>query len=208
LIASDQWATVSKSYRDQIRYGSPLSPLLNKFPQPFACSNGVQVKDRLRELAEQLKKRGLKHMDHLDAKRFLQEKYLNTAELDRDVCIFSFVGRITEQKGVDLICSVVEEMIIKSDYKIAFIVGGPAEKGDPHGEMVISACEYLINKFPKNFYANPRAFFLRRACSSARIQLLPDAVEVRAGWHRPTRVLHRVDASSCIRDRRTEGLGD
>eukprot|EP00345_Euplotes_harpa_P004940 CAMPEP_0168324816 /NCGR_PEP_ID=MMETSP0213-20121227/4315_1 /TAXON_ID=151035 /ORGANISM="Euplotes harpa, Strain FSP1.4" /LENGTH=335 /DNA_ID=CAMNT_0008327177 /DNA_START=642 /DNA_END=1646 /DNA_ORIENTATION=+ len=98
-------------------------------------------------------------MDHLDAKRFLQEKYLNTAELDRDVCIFSFVGRITEQKGVDLICSVVEEMIIKSDYKIAFIVGGPAEKGDPHGEMVISACEYLINKFPKNFYANPRAFF-------------------------------------------------
>lgn len=38
LVASDQWTTVSKSYRDQIKYGSPLAHLLNcdKFPKPFA----------------------------------------------------------------------------------------------------------------------------------------------------------------------------
>lgn len=73
LVASDQWASVSKSYRDQIKIGSPLAALLNKFPEPFACSNGVHVKERLKALAAELKKRKVKHMDHLDAKRFLQK---------------------------------------------------------------------------------------------------------------------------------------
>ena len=159
LRTCDQWASVSISYRDQIKDGSPLSPLLKEFNQPFACSNGVSVKERLQILAKELKKRGLKHMDHFDAKRFLQNKYLNMEELDPDMCIFSFVGRITEQKGVDVICSVVEEVITKHDYKVGFIIGGPATPGDEHGDMVIGACDYLINKFPNNFYANPRAFF-------------------------------------------------
>lgn len=113
----------------------------------------------MKDLAKELKKRDLKHMDHLDAKRFLMEKYLNTDELDPELCIFSFVGRITEQKGVDLITSVAEEFITSNNYKVAFIIGGPAQQGDPHGDMVISASDYLINKFPKNFYADPRSFF-------------------------------------------------
>lgn len=179
LIASDQWTTVSKSYLEEIRYGSPLSPLLNKFPEPFACSNGVSVKDRLKELANELKKRNLKHMDHLDAKKFLMNKYLKTPELDRDLCIFSFVGRITEQKGVDMICSVVEEQITKHDYKVAFIIGGPATKGDPHGDMVTSACEYLLKKFPNNFYANTSAFFydVPVLCLGSNFCLMPSRFE-------------------------------
>ena len=159
LVASDQWASVSKSYRDQIKNGSPLAPLLNKFSHPFACSNGVDVKERMKDLAIQLKKRNLKHMDHMDSKRFLMEKYLNSTEVDPELCIFSFVGRITEQKGVDVICSVVEEFLISTNFKSAFIIGGPATKGDPHGDGVIKAAEYLRNKFPKNFYADPLAFF-------------------------------------------------
>jgi starch synthase len=159
LMAADQWSSVSKSYRDQIKHGSPLAPLLNKFNHPFACSNGVDVKERTKVLGAELGKRGLKHMDHLDAKRFLMEKYLNSTEVDPDLCIFSFVGRITEQKGVDVICSVVEEFVTSTNYKTAFIVGGPATKGDPHGDHVIGASDYLREKFPKNFYADPRAFF-------------------------------------------------
>ena len=159
LCTADQWTSVSKSYRDQIICGSPLSPLLSKFSKPFACSNGVSVKERLKVLAKELKKRDLKHMDHIDAKRFLMEKYLNTNEVDPELCIFSFVGRITEQKGVDVICSVVEEFLNATNFKTAFIIGGPATVGDPHGDKVISACDYLIHKFPKNFYAAPREFF-------------------------------------------------
>ncbi|CAI2359153.1 unnamed protein product [Moneuplotes crassus] len=159
LIASDQWSSVSKSYRDQILQVSPLKPLLNKFSHPFACSNGVDVKDRMKDLAAQLKKRGLKHMDHLDSKRFLMEKYLNTPEVDPDLCIFSFVGRITEQKGVDVICSVVEQFLYETNFKAAFIVGGPAAKGDPHGAHVNEACKYLKNKFPHNFHGDPESFF-------------------------------------------------
>lgn len=138
LLTCDQWSSVSKSYLDQIKNGSPLSPLLKKFKRPFACSNGVNIKERIAILEKELEKRGLKN-SHSEASRFLQKKYLGREEYDPELCIFSFVGRITEQKGVDLICSVAEELITRNDYKVAFIVGGQATVGDPHGDSVIAA---------------------------------------------------------------------
>lgn len=58
-----------------------------------------------------------------------------------------------------MICSVVEEFVTSTNHKSAFIIGGPAQAGDAHGDHVISACDYLRAKFPNNFYADPRAFF-------------------------------------------------
>ena len=41
ILASDQWATVSKSYRKEILDGSSLKHLLLQHPEPFAFPNGV-----------------------------------------------------------------------------------------------------------------------------------------------------------------------
>jgi len=47
----------------------------------------------------------------LDAKRKLQQKYFNFGDLDDSIPIFGFVGRVTEQKGVHLICESAEAII-------------------------------------------------------------------------------------------------
>jgi glycogen synthase len=85
LMTCDQWASVSKSYRDQILLESPLLPLLSKFPKPFACSNGVNVKERSKNLKKELHKVGIESEDHLETKEFLMKKYLKVEEFDPEV---------------------------------------------------------------------------------------------------------------------------
>ena len=158
LMASDQWSTVSKSYLKQVKEESPLAPLLNKFSEPFAWSNGVLVEDRLKILRDGLKEWGIDSVNYIKCKRYLVKKYFNISKLDKDFCLFSFIGRITYQKGVDLIWSIAEEFINKHNQKIAFIIGGSPQKGDKHGEEVNVICNKLKEKFPNNFYAGYDVF--------------------------------------------------
>ena len=41
LHGADQWGTVSKSYKEEILYVSPLKELLRAYPNPFGYSNGI-----------------------------------------------------------------------------------------------------------------------------------------------------------------------
>ena len=50
IMMSDQWSTVSKSYRDDLMNSSPLAPLLRQKPQPFAFPNGIPIEDRVKKL--------------------------------------------------------------------------------------------------------------------------------------------------------------
>ena len=87
-MMSDNWATVSKSYRDDLLNSSPLAKLLKEKEQPFAFPNGIPIAERIRKLDE-------KAPDHITAKKALQMKYFNYTELDDNVPLFAFVGRIT-----------------------------------------------------------------------------------------------------------------
>ena len=74
-----------------------------RFVMPAGCG---AVKARLKVLRE---KAG---PDHISAKQQLQQALFGS-ELQEDVPIFAFVGRITEQKGVHLIVNTVEELVRK-----------------------------------------------------------------------------------------------
>ena len=41
ILLSDQWATVSNSYKQDLQRNSPLASLLNQKPHPFAYPNGI-----------------------------------------------------------------------------------------------------------------------------------------------------------------------
>ena len=92
LLNSDQWGTVSRSYRDELIKTSPLTKLLQNHPKPFAFPNGVPIEDRLNILKEKCGE----DMDHFKAKKEIQMKYFKFNDLDDSKKIFSFVGRITE----------------------------------------------------------------------------------------------------------------
>eukprot|EP01028_Stygiella_incarcerata_P011585 TRINITY_DN659_c1_g1_i1.p1 TRINITY_DN659_c1_g1~~TRINITY_DN659_c1_g1_i1.p1 ORF type:complete len:1831 (-),score=512.99 TRINITY_DN659_c1_g1_i1:200-5623(-) len=150
IMASDQWATVSRSYRDDILRASSYAPLLRLHPKPFAHSNGIQVGARLRVLE------GISS-SHEDAKRVLQRKYFGFD--DPSIPVFSFVGRLTEQKGVDLIVAAAEDIIRITNERVMFIVGGMKTSGDPYGERQGALLNVIRYKYPKCFWADPVAFF-------------------------------------------------
>jgi starch synthase len=49
-MLSDQWATVSKSYKDDLLNSSSLAFLLKQKPQPFAFPNGIPIAERIKRM--------------------------------------------------------------------------------------------------------------------------------------------------------------
>lgn len=112
LMKSDQWGTVSSAYKEDILKTSPLSTLLRKFTKPFAFPNGIPKDQRLKLVMD------ICNNDHLEAKRKIQKKYFCFNELDDSICIMSFIGRITQQKGVHLILESLDQLLAKYSGKI------------------------------------------------------------------------------------------
>ena len=153
IMMSDQWATVSNSYKDDLRSSSPLNYFLNQKPHPFSYPNGIFKEKRLKQLNE---KCGLSRPE---CKKYIQQKYFGYGDADYSVPIFSFVGRITQQKGVLLILDVVEEMIRITGGKINILVGGMGDRRDPYVGTCIHRMYHLKGKYPYAFWADPNEFF-------------------------------------------------
>lgn len=153
LLASDQWATVSRSYKEELLATSALSPLLARQPKPFAFQNGIPIQARLDKMKREV------GTDHYEAKKKLQQKYFKFQDIDDTVPVFAFVGRITSQKGVHLICEAAEHLIGKYKGKINILVGGPANRKEPYAAHCASAMEHFAHKYPHSFWAAPNEFF-------------------------------------------------
>eukprot|EP00026_Physarum_polycephalum_P000294 Phypoly_transcript_00294.p1 GENE.Phypoly_transcript_00294~~Phypoly_transcript_00294.p1 ORF type:complete len:1701 (-),score=242.89 Phypoly_transcript_00294:112-5214(-) len=154
LLCSDNWATVSPSYKTDLLSSSTLASLLKPFPHPFAVSNGIRKNKRLETLAKVAS-------NHEEAKRKLQKQYFGWE--DPTVPVFAFVGRITEQKGVHLIVDAAAELIAKHKNKIMILVGGPADRSEPYAKYCAERLDILRAQFPGNFWADPGAFFTNGA---------------------------------------------
>ena len=97
--------------------------------------------------------------DHLLAKKRIQQKYFNFGEMDNSICLLAFVGRITQQKGVHLICEMMDDLMNKFAGKVQVLIGGMANLKDPYGGFCAGLIWNLRNKYPYNFWANPTEFF-------------------------------------------------
>jgi len=153
LMTSDQWGTVSPSYRKDLIESSPLASLLKKHSRPFAFPNGIIRQQRLKTLEEKV------GVDHFEAKKIIQKKYFNYSDVDHSIPLFSFVGRITQQKGVILILDAAESLIQRTGGKINFLLGGMGNMKDPYCVSCVQKINYLKWKYPHNFWANPSEFF-------------------------------------------------
>ncbi len=127
--------------------------MVNQKTNPFAFPNGIFVKKRLQILRE--KAGGSK----MECKKYIQLNYFGYNTPDYSVPIYSFVGRLTQQKGVLMIIDSAEELIRRTNGKINILIGGMGL----HSDGYLSACKqkisYLKNKYPYAFWANPDEFF-------------------------------------------------
>ena len=154
LIMSDQWGTVSHSYKEDLLRTSPLAGILREKPHPFSYPNGVFKQVRLKMLTD---KAG---SDHDAAKEYIQKKYFGYQQMNKDVPIYAFVGRITRQKGVHLILEVAEELINKTNGQINILIGGMGVHSDPYFRDCENRIRHLRQRFPFSFWANPNEFFV------------------------------------------------
>eukprot|EP01054_Gregarina_sp_Poly1_P010510 Gregarina_sp_Poly_1__10509@NODE_771_length_6345_cov_302_800414_g302_i1_p1_GENE_NODE_771_length_6345_cov_302_800414_g302_i1NODE_771_length_6345_cov_302_800414_g302_i1_p1_ORF_typecomplete_len1506_score271_50Glyco_transf_5/PF08323_11/2_1e35Glycos_transf_1/PF00534_20/2_6e21AMPK1_CBM/PF16561_5/1_8e20Glyco_trans_1_4/PF13692_6/1_4e09Alphaamylase/PF00128_24/3_8e05Glyco_trans_4_4/PF13579_6/0_022Glyco_trans_4_4/PF13579_6/9_5e03Glyco_transf_4/PF13439_6/9_8e03Glyco_transf_4/PF13439_6/0_029Melibiase/PF02065_ len=158
LMSCDQWGTVSRSYRDDLRgtagsSPSPLAPLLNKFPVPFATPNGIPIATRKARL------NALPFKNHTEAKGFIQKKYFGFETPDLSIPVFAFIGRITSQKGVHLILEAAESIIKRYNHRIQILVGGKVQWSDPYSARCGNHMFSLRERFPWSFWADPNEFF-------------------------------------------------
>ena len=153
IMMCDNWGTVSNSYKNQLLSLSPLAGLLREKGGAFAFPNGVYKKHRLAEL--------VKHagIDRIAAKRHIQKTYFGYEDVNPNVPIFSFVGRITEQKGVSLILEIAEQLINRCKQQINILIGGTGNHGDPYFENCKGKMNDLRSKYPNSFWANPDQWF-------------------------------------------------
>ena len=153
IMMSDQWATVSNSYKKDLQSFSPLKHLLNQKPNPFSYPNGIFKEKRLKILKD--KSGG----DRKECKKYIQQKYFGYQEADYSVPIYAFVGRLTQQKGVLLILDAVEELVHITNNKINILVGGMGDRRDPYVAACIGKINHLRGKYPHSFWADPNEFF-------------------------------------------------
>jgi starch synthase len=156
LRIADQWATVSTSYRNDLLASSPYNYLLRRFSRPFAYSNGIRVALRRAQMSQIAP-------SHDVAKEKALRKYFginvtNPADV-RSYVLMSFVGRITEQKGVHLIIQAIHHIMYKYPQKVLILIGGQATWSDKYGSHWASAMRELRYKFPQQFWCDPDAFF-------------------------------------------------
>jgi starch synthase len=78
-----------------------------------------------------------------------------------------------------LICDVAEHLIQKFNYKIQFLVGGPANMREPYAASCAHKMWHLRNKYPHCFWAAPEEFFTDGALVNrgADFGLMPSAFE-------------------------------
>ena len=89
-------------------------------------------------------------------KALLQQKYFKT-NFDPKIILFSFLGRITEQKGVKIILDNAEELIKK--YNAQLLIAGKANTSEKYALNCIELMENLQKKYPQNFWCAPKEFF-------------------------------------------------
>ena len=153
IIMCDQWGTVSHSYKNDLLSASPLNHLLKQKSNPFSYPNGIFKEKRLKILKE--KTGGNKK----ECKKYIQQKYFGYENADYSVPIYSFIGRLTQQKGILLILDCVEELIRITGGKINILIGGMGDRRDPYVSTCIGKINYFRNKYPYAFWANPDEFF-------------------------------------------------
>ncbi len=154
ILCSDNWGTVSLTYKQELLAESPLSPILRMHASPFAHPNGIPYLNRKARID------GLGCVSHWDAKARLQSKYFPQAGGPSEYTVLlGFVGRITAQKGVHLILDVAEHLFATGESNVQIIVGGMTNSGESYAVHCAGRMRDLNYRFPNNFWSDPDAFF-------------------------------------------------
>jgi starch synthase len=143
IVFSDMITTVSPTYSEEIRseeYGEKLHDVLRiRGDSLVGILNGIDYEEYNPETDKRIK--------YNYNSSNLEGKYKNKTELQRELGLeetlekplFGFIGRLVDQKGLDLLSEIIDYLIM---YDTQFVLLGT---GDPKYEKIF---EDLNNKYP------------------------------------------------------------
>ena len=176
ILKSDQWATLSRAYKRTLQLNSSLADLLNQKPCPFGYPNGIFINKKLKEFNE--KNGGNRE----ECKRYIQQTYFGYNDIDFSVPVFSFIGGITEDKGVNLILDSYEELVNKTGGRKFNILICNTSLGNQNSKYFRDCANKMYNLKQKNpyfFYANPDEVFkdIEKIYLGSDFGLMPSSFE-------------------------------
>ncbi|MEZ4357641.1 MAG: glycogen/starch synthase [Eubacteriales bacterium] len=129
LIFADRLLTVSPTYASEIMYdyyAEGMSDILNlRHNDLYGILNGIDTDkfnpEKDKNIIAEYSKEDISGK-YINKSALIEELYLN---IDKDAKIISMVSRITEQKGIDLILDVINEIMQEN---IALVILGSGEK--------------------------------------------------------------------------------
>lgn len=175
LVYSNYITTVSNSYKDEIQseyYGEGLDGVIReKRGSLFGILNGIDYNEYNPETDNKI-------FSQYNAYSFIENKSINKVELQRELGLeenegkfmIGVISRLTDQKGVDLIGQVLEEIV--DDYTQLVVIG----TGDEEYENMFRYYEWkLKGKVSGNIYfSNKRA---HKIYAAADAMLVPSRFE-------------------------------
>lgn len=175
LVYSDLITTVSNSYKDEIQcdyYGEGLDGVLRERNNSlFGILNGIDYDEYNPEIDKDIFK-------NYNLRNFRENKNINKIklqeelglEVDKDKFVIGIISRLTEQKGIDLITRVIDEII---DDNTQLIVIGT---GEEQYENLFKNYEYNNKgKISSNiFFSNNKAHKLYAASD---VMMVPSKFE-------------------------------
>lgn len=175
LVYSNCITTVSNSYKDEIQseyYGEGLDGVIREKREAlFGILNGIDYNEYNPETDNKI-------FSQYNAYSFIENKSINKVELQRELGLeenegkfmIGVISRLTDQKGVDLIGHVLEEIV--DDYTQLVVIG----TGDEEYENMFRYYEWkLKGKVSGNIYfSNKRA---HKIYAAADAMLVPSRFE-------------------------------
>lgn len=175
IVYADVVSTVSKSYAREItsvQYGEGLDKLITELRDKiFGIVNGIDYHDMEPSTDTLLEKNyDSKSLDLRSYNKEAVQKEFDL-EVNKDVPLFGFVGRLDSQKGVDMLVSVMYKIL--SRYNLQFVeVGG----GDG---WLVELLQGLKKAFPKKvgIYPHPNFTLPRLIFGGSDVILYPSRFE-------------------------------
>ena len=154
LRMCDEWATLSKSYQNNLIKDSKLFnifPSLKEKNNPIGISSGISKKEIL----------GIKMIggDKEDAKRALQRNFFCYKIFNPKIPLYSFIGNMNEENGSLLLLNIAEKLFKETNNKINILIIGSGDINDPYYQICLKKFYYLKKNYPFCIYFEPNRDF-------------------------------------------------
>ena len=150
LRTCDQWAILSRAYHDNLLKNATIFKicnLLNEKKNPIYITSGISKKEKFEII--------MCGGDKEDAKKLIQKKYFCRKIYNKNIPLYSFIGKLNEENGALLLLDIIEKLCKETNNNINILIIGNGDINDPYYQVCLKKMDYLKKYYPFCIYIEP-----------------------------------------------------